>query len=153
MTNNEERKFLTSAKGQEEFAENIAEAILAYKKWVQGKSSYIAPDDSVSQVRGRGSKQVITNNTINNNELSYKIQISSSPKKLETKPFNFKGLSPISAEKDGNVYVYYYGNASKHRDALDLLNKAKKKGYKDAYIIAFYQKKRITIEKAKQLEK
>jgi hypothetical protein len=153
LTNNEERKFLTSPKGQEEFAENIAEAILAYKKWVQGKSSYIAPDDSVSQVRGRGSKQVITNNRINNNELSYKIQISSSPKKLETKPFNFKGLSPISAEKDGNVYVYYYGNASKHRDALDLLNKAKKKGYKDAYIIAFYQKKRITIEKAKQLEK
>ena len=85
--------------------------------------------------------------------MSYKIQISSSPKKLETKPFNFQGLSPISAEKDGNVYVYYYGNASKHRDALDLLNKAKKKGYKDAYIIAFYQKKRITIEKAKQLEK
>ena len=152
LTNNEERKFLISAKGQEEFAENIAEAILTYKKWVQGKSSYIAPDDSVSQVRGRGSKQ-ITNNRTNNNELSYKIQISSSPKKLETKDFNFKGLSPISAEKDGNVYVYYYGNASKHRDALDLLNKAKKKGYKDAYIIAFYQKKRITIEKAKQLEK
>ena len=49
--------------------------------------------------------------------------------------------------------MYYYGNESKHRYALPLKNKAKKKGYKDAYIIAFYQKKRITIEKAKQLEK
>ena len=156
LTNNEERKFLTSAKGQEEFAENIAEAILAYKKWVQGKSSYVAPDDSISQTRGigRSSKQTdVSNNRTNNNELSYKIQISSSPKRLETKSFNFKGLSPISAEKDNNVYVYYYGNTSKHREALELLNKAKKKGYKDAYIVAFYQKKRITVEKAKQLEK
>ena len=51
------------------------------------------------------------------------------------------------------MYVYYYGDTSKHREALELLNKAKKKGYKDAYIVAFYQKKRITVEKAKQLEK
>ena len=104
--------------------------------------------------RGRSSKQTdVSNNRTNNNELSYKIQISSSPKRLETKSFNFKGLSPISAEKDNNVYVYYYGNTSKHREALELLNKAKKKGYKDAYIVAFYQKKRITVERAKQIEK
>ena len=32
LTNNEERKFLLSAKGQEEFAENIANAIVTYKK-------------------------------------------------------------------------------------------------------------------------
>ena len=85
--------------------------------------------------------------------MSYKVQISSSPKNLETKAFNFKGLSPISVEKDGRVYVYYYGDTSKHREALELLNKAKKKGYKDAYIVAFYQKKRITVERAKQIEK
>ena len=155
LTNNEERKFLTSAKGQEEFAENIATAILNYKKWIQGKSSYISPDETVlvqnNSSRPRPNKQ--TNNTQTAKNLSYKVQISSSPKRLETKSFNFKGLSPITAEKDGSVYVYYYGNAKKHRDALTLLANAKKKGYKDAYITAFYQGKRITVEKAKQLEK
>ena len=155
LTNNEERKFLTSAKGQEEFAENIAEAILAYKKWIEDKSSYTTPDDSTSQVREKSHtpRQSTSNSTINNSDLSYKVQISSSPKNLETKAFNFKGLSPISVEKDGRVYVYYYGDTSKHREALELLNKAKKKGYKDAYIVAFYQKKRITVERAKQIEK
>nr|WP_314558486.1 N-acetylmuramoyl-L-alanine amidase [uncultured Capnocytophaga sp.] len=155
LTNNEERKFLTSAKGQDEFAENIATAILEYKKWVQGKSSYISPNESVS-VQSEGDRIHPEKHTTNNHttkNLSYKIQISSSPKRLEAKSFNFKGLSPISVEKDGSVYVYYYGNALKHREALILLTNAKKKGYKDAYITAFYQGKRITIQKAKQLEK
>ena len=151
LTNNEERKFLTSEKGQEEFAENIATAILTYKKWIQGQSSYIAPDDSVS-VHGTGRKQP-ANRPTEKEAVSYKIQISSSPKRLEAKPFNFKGLSPISTEKDGKVYVYYYGDAKRHKEALTLLSNAKKKGYKDAYIAAFHRGKRITIEKAKQIEK
>ena len=151
LTNNEERKFLTSEKGQEEFAENIATAILTYKKWIQGQSSYVAPSDTVS-VHGTGRKQP-ANHPTEKGSVSYKVQISSSPKRLEAKPFNFKGLSPISTEKDGKVYVYYYGNAKRHKEALTLLNNAKKKGYKDAYIAAFYLGKRITIEKAKQIEK
>ena len=151
LTNNEERKFLTSEKGQEEFAENIATAILTYKKWIQGQSSYVAPSDTVS-VHGTGRKQP-ANRPTEKESVSYKIQISSSPKRLEAKPFNFKGLSPISTEKDGKVYVYYYGDAKRHKEALTLLSQAKKKGYKDAYIAAFHRGKRITIEKAKQIEK
>ena len=153
LTNNEERKFLTSAKGQEEFAENIANAILTYKKWVQGKSSYIAPEDSAV----RGGRVPLRNNTdkgmSSSTDLSYKIQISSSPKRLESKSYNFRGLSPISAEKQGSVFVYYYGNVSKHREALTLLSKAKKKGYKDAYVVAYYKGRRISIEEAKRIEK
>ena len=77
LTNNEERKFLTSAKGQDEFAENIATAILEYKKWVQGKSSYISPNENVS-VQSEGDRIHPEKHTTNNHttkNLSYKIQI------------------------------------------------------------------------------
>lgn len=156
LTNNEERKFLLSAKGQEEFAENIANAIVTYKKWVRGQSTGVSSDDIIS-VQGTGRKHrptpPKTSSTKSNSTPIYKIQISSSPKQVEPKAFNFSGLSPISMVKDGNVWVYYYGNTNKHKVALDLLNTAKKKGYKDAYICAFLEGKRITVEKAKQLEK
>ena len=152
LTNNEERKFLTSAKGQEEFAENIAAAIISYKKWVQGKSSYVSPYDTSARSSRSRTPQHSTNHP-SQSDLTYKVQISSSPKRLEAKGFNFKGLSPISAEKDGSIFVYYYGNAKRHKDALTLLSNAKKKGYTDAYITAFYQGRRITVERAKKLEK
>lgn len=159
LSNTEEQTFLASKKGQNEFAKNIADAILSYKKWVQARSSHIGPDVSVSKVKSSSKATTSTKNSVKNNKptqkstITYKVQISSSPKKLEIKPFNFKGLSPISSEKIGKIYCYFYGSAKKHTEALSLLSKAKKKGYKDAYIVAYSNGKKITIEQAKKQER
>ncbi|MDO4229891.1 MAG: N-acetylmuramoyl-L-alanine amidase [Capnocytophaga sp.] len=159
LSNAGELKLLASKKGQDDFAENIANAILSYKKWVDARSSDLIYDDSTSftptNVNSKSTPKNNSKTNVKNNKSNtiYKVQISSSPKKLELKSFNFKGLSPISIEKIGNIYCYFYGNAKKHSDALTLLNKAKKKGYKDAYIVAYSGRKKITVEEAKKREK
>lgn len=164
MSNKDELKFLNSAKGQEEFAENIANAILAYKKWIEGKSTPSDYEETVIKSSSTNNKTPKTTSatkakanapktkTTSKSSVVYKVQISASPKKIETKSFNFKGLSPISVEKDGKIYCYLYGNAKKHREAATLLTNAKKKGYRDAYIVAYSNGKRIKVEEAKKRE-
>lgn len=51
------------------------------------------------------------------------------------------------------MHCYFYGKAKKHKDASSLLSNAKKKGYKDAYIVAYLNGKRISVEEAKKQEK
>lgn len=138
VTNTQERTFLTSKKGQQEFAQNIADAIISYKKWIEGKSM-------------RDVYLPITSNELNTN-LVYKVQISTSHKKIETKPYNFNKLSPISVEKNGKIYRYAYGNVHRFAEAQKLLAQARKAGYKDAFIVAYYHDKKISVAEAKRKE-
>jgi len=81
----------------------------------------------------------------------YKIQLGAFSRPL---PANaFKGLSPLSGEKSNNGVVRYYaGFFSRFDDAGDALRKVHQYGFKDAYIVAFYNRKMIHPERAKQLE-
>ena len=81
----------------------------------------------------------------------YKIQLGAFGKPVP--PDAFKGLTPVSAERLSNgVTKYFTGLFRKYADADAALRKVREYGYKDAYIVAFYNKKTITPERAKQLE-
>ncbi len=82
----------------------------------------------------------------------YKIQLGAFSKPLAANAF--KGLTPISGEKLANgVTKYYVGLFRQYTGAEDALRRVKEYGYKDAYIVAFYNKKTITPARAQQLEK
>lgn len=157
LTNDDERKFLTSLQGQEDFAENIANAIVSYKEWVKNKSTHSADYPFIEVSSDKKNIKPKTKKTGSSSprktSVVYKVQISSSPRKLPSKPFNFKGLSPISTEKIGKLYCYFYGNAKTHKEAQNLLKNARKKGYKDAYIVAYSNGKKVSVEEAKKQEK
>ena len=81
----------------------------------------------------------------------YKIQLGafSKPPSANT----FKGLTPISGETAANGLIrYYVGMFSQFAAADDALRKVRNYGFKDAFIVAFYNQKTINPERARQLE-
>ena len=81
----------------------------------------------------------------------YKIQLGAFSKPLVANAF--KGLTPISGEKmDNGATKYYAGLFSRFTDADDALRKVREYGLKDAFIVAFYNRKIINIGRARQLE-
>ena len=164
ISNPKEGAALDSEEGQQEIAQAIADAIISYKKEYYGNgndsedkpSSRVekAPEPEVTQkpdmpvktiekTKPEESKPAATG------EVVFKVQISASGKKLDPTPSNFKGLKNISVTTDnGSLYKYMYGETSSYDAAKENLAEAKAKGYDSAYLVAFRDGKKITIQEA-----
>ncbi len=98
-----------------------------------------------------------TNPIPENNEfppgLIYTIQIGAFSKKVV--PDFFSGIQPIMAEflMDKNIYKYYAGIFRNFSEADSGLQKVRSLGFKEAFIVSFYDNKKIPINRAKELEK
>jgi N-acetylmuramoyl-L-alanine amidase len=64
---------------------------------------------------------------------------------LETKSNNFKNLFPISREKEGRLYRYFFGETNSYVKAKKFKAKAIRKGYEYAFIVAFRENKKIKL--------
>ena len=172
ISNPVDGEFLDSEDGQNQTAKAIAEAIIGYKKEYFGsggveeiaqkpsnkivdtpikeahdsiipaKTVVKTPDPKKPEVPSTGSNGVI-----------FKVQLAVSSTKLDLTPSNFNGLSAISMLTANNLYKYMYGETNDYNDARRLLLDAKGKGFDSAFVIAFKDGKKITIQEALEYRK
>jgi len=142
LTNNKEGAYLNSKRGQQEISKSIVKSILKYKTSLDNNVG-----DYVYEEEGDNLETPVENEQIFN-DITFKIQIAASSKKLETKSYNFKGLTNISRVKEGNLYKYFYGSTSNYNETKALANEAKRKGYATSFIVAFKDDKKISLTEA-----
>lgn len=79
-------------------------------------------------------------------KVEFKVQIAASRKFISEK--SFKNLEAVKYLIIDDYYKYYYGNASSLVEIKKYLTKAREVGYKDAWVVAFKNGKRISIKEA-----
>ena len=145
ISNEVEGNNLDSEIGQQELALAIANAIISYKKEYFGdgqinddKDNYVKPIiREIPKVKVDTTKTKNKSSEVIKSDLTYKIQLSVSSKKLPLTPKNFKGLDDISMTKEGKNYKYFYSNTANFDQIKLQLNEAKAKGFKSAYVVTF----------------
>lgn len=171
ISNQREGNFLDSDDGQDEIASDIASAVTSYKKEYYGSGSnepvvekvkakpiVVKEEDTPKVTKSETPTKPITEKVdkvekteskSDSKGVVFKVQISASGKKLETKPSNFKGLNNISIATDnGTLFKYMYGETDDYNEAKKNLSEAKAKGFDSAYIVAFRDGKKIDIKEA-----
>ena len=150
VTNAEESQYLNKKDNQKVIANAISKAFGNYKAEIEGREQEIEnslppalPEDGKSDFDPSADKSGIL----------FKVQIASSSIQLELKPENFKGLKDVEELKVNDVFKYTYGSVAKFDDALKIQEKLRKAKYKDAFLIAVKNGKRITISEALQEKK
>ena len=129
ITNLAEGKYLSSNKGQNEMATSIKDAILKYRNSLNGVDDDLIIGNSGDVYSNNSDSEIYP-------EITFKVQIAASSRKLETKPYNFKGLSDISREEKNGVYKYYYGSTSNYNTIKAQQLEALEKGYSSCFIVA-----------------
>ncbi|WP_223034537.1 N-acetylmuramoyl-L-alanine amidase family protein [Hanstruepera marina] len=141
LTYKPEGVYLNSNKGQTDMANAIKDAILSYKHNLDLNVGLVS-SPSLEDINNEVDKSEIYDGVV------FKVQIAASSRKLEPKPYNFKGLDDMSREQFDNLYKYYYGNTSDYTKIKQMQEQAKSKGYNSCFIVAYKDGRQISMDEA-----
>lgn len=121
------------------------------------KSEEIAKTASAMPMK----KEVVNESPSNSNQvkfsaeegLVFKIQLATTTQEIEPLAENFKGLNGVDYYQAGGLFRYTYGQEDNWEAANKVQEEVREKGFEDAFIIAFYNGKRIAVGEAVKLLK
>ena len=147
LTNFKEEEYLHSEIGQEYIASAIFRGFRAYKENFEGaKPALIKP---VALDKNKIKTSIPKNEILN--DIFFKVQVGTYLKPMLNDVL-FIEIDAVEQEHNG-TFKYYVGNETDKLLADKLKNQLKEKGFKGAFVVAFYKGKRISIKEALDLKK
>ncbi|HAN19741.1 MAG: hypothetical protein A2X13_12220 [Bacteroidetes bacterium GWC2_33_15] len=129
LSNPNEEKFLMSDEGQDYIASAIFRAFKEYKQVIEEKSQF------ATKIESDKLNNSVSDSTINDSIVSFKVQLSSSKNPIDINSPFFKGVSPIEELKFDDTYKYTSGSFNSYNDILEYKKQLEEK-FPDAFIIA-----------------
>ncbi|QSB28656.1 N-acetylmuramoyl-L-alanine amidase [Flavobacterium sp. CLA17] len=152
VSNPTEGNILNSEEGQNDIAKAIAEAIISYKREYFGSGVPEISDQRPARDTSTPAKQKVVEAPVAVKNAPkgtfFKVQLIASIKKTPLEPKNFKGLKNVTMLFENNIYKYFYQETSSYDMAQKYLQEAKGKGYGAAFLIAYKDGEKISIQDA-----
>ncbi|MCH8904039.1 MAG: N-acetylmuramoyl-L-alanine amidase [Bacteroidetes bacterium] len=154
LTNEREEKYLNSKSGQDEIAYTVFLSFKDFKKDMEGftgkekKHVEVIKEKNTTPPKQDQSKETIDKTRVP----TFKVQICASAKPIDLSSQPYSSLSQIETDTlpDGMV-KFRTGNFTNINSAITYQQKLRKSGFTDAFVVAFYQDKRISIKEAREM--
>jgi len=138
LSNSKEEAFLNTDSGQDHIANAIFKAFSYYKKTYDIRNSVVSKIEPT----------IVNDSSVSNQEkpdITFKVQIKSSRKRIPLAPKNFKNLNGIDEIVSDGTYKYTVGNKKSYSEIVEYCQQVRKK-FPDAFIIALKGSKIIPLD-------
>lgn len=153
LTNVEEEKFLADTTNQRKMAGAMFKAFEKYKTELEGVDSKTNGSKEVKQEENpsvQNNSKEIQNDT-KDEAVYFRIQVETSDSKIALNSTRFKGFE-VKEYKQDNLYKYTIGDfKNDFKSANNYKNELRQKGFSNAFVVAFQNGERISLEKAIKL--
>jgi N-acetylmuramoyl-L-alanine amidase len=156
LPNPTEEKLIGTAEGQQKMAQSMFQAFVNYKNATEGKTvvggTTIQNNTLTKPTESSPPKPVeIPKEIAKEQGLIFKVQIETSNKAISTKSGHFKGIE-IFEYQDNTLFKYCAGSFPNDlQGAKNYKNELIQLGFTNAFVVAFLDGERISIEKALKL--
>jgi N-acetylmuramoyl-L-alanine amidase len=147
ITNPNDEKFLISADGQAYIASAIYRAFKSYKQEME------RPDNKAESVKNYSGEPSRTDDMSQQNpQVFFRVQFASYKNSKHFNNKKYRDLPDIRNYSHDGLIKYTTGNTTSYLEALSLLKQVKEhKRIKDAFVVAFLEEERVSIEEALKL--
>lgn len=153
ISNPQEEKFLMTDHGQDLIASAIYRAFKHYKYRIEENSKFtLDPVIAESPDAGSGTEASVTGNKENsspleNDRITFLVQIASAKNRIEPEPSGFKGYENITVIEHGKWYKYAVGDNLSYHEALEKCTQVKN-DFPDAFVIAVRNNELVPLSEA-----
>ncbi len=154
LTNKEEELFLKSESGKNTLASSLYKAFAEFKEEYDNKSGYkresssTTPDTEKVVKSSPKVENITKSESIAVAEINFRVQLLTSPKKLNSGDSKMKGTK-MDYYLDKGSYKYTFGNWASFKEA-DNARKELSKKFPDAFVVAFKKDTRIPLQDARK---
>lgn len=154
LTNVEEEKFLADTTNQRKMAGAMFKAFEKYKNELEGVDSKINNGSKeIKQEEIPPVQNISKENTevLKDEAVYFRIQVETSESKVALNSTRFKGFE-VQEYKQDNLFKYTIGSfKNDFKSANNYKNELRQKGFSNAFVVAFQNGERISLEKAIKL--
>ncbi len=159
-----EEGFLMSEEGKSYMASAIYRAFKEYKieyerenalppQLTEEQKAILVPDivkQEQAAQREKKEEVVLEKSVPTLGSLTFKVQFLTSPRKIELSDARFSKVQSVEMYEHNGLFKYTSGNFSTANIAQKHQQQLKQQGYRDAFVVAFENSKRISMEEAQK---